>query len=206
MTDDRRPVSPARRVAEWLLLVFAITTLVLALVGTVTGDVFPGSSGATATASGISTLGPIAVNAPNNRLGTAALDLGAGDAAERVVEVTNTGRDPLRAVTVSTVASPSSRLDTDRVDGLQLVVDRCSVPWTESGGPSTGRPYSYTCSGATAVVLGSRPVIVPETVLPGLALDSAAHNYLRVTLTLATSAPRLEGQFSTIHYTFHAVT
>ena len=100
---------------------------------------------------------------------------------------------------------PSSHLDTDRVNGLQVVVDRCSVPWTESGGPGTGAPYSYSCSGTTTIVLGSRPVVMAETTLPGLALDPAVHNYLRVTLTLAGSVPSLQGQFSTIHYTFRAV-
>src|SRR5581483_7207759 len=167
-TGDARPVSAARRIAEWILLGFAACSLALALVGTRAEEVFAGSTRATATASGISTLGPVAVNAPNDRLGTAALDLAPGDAAERVVDVTNTGRRALQAVTLRTVASPSSHLDTDRVNGLQLVVDRCSVPWTESGGPD-------------------------------------AHNYLRVTLRLAGSVPSLEGQFSTIHYTFRAV-
>lgn len=201
-----RAVSPARRVAEWLLLVFAICTLAVALVGTGSDDVFAGSSGATATASGISTLGPLAANAPNNRLGTAALDLGAGDAAQRVVDVTNTSRRALRAVMLRTIASPSSRLDTDRVNGLHLVLDRCSVPWTESGGPGTGRPYAYACRATTTVVLGSRPVVIGETALPALALGPGAHNYLRATLVLAGSVPALEGQFSTIHYTFRAVT
>jgi len=204
-TGDARPVSAARRIAEWILLGFAACSLALALVGTRAEEVFAGSTRATATASGISTLGPVAVNAPNDRLGTAAVDLAAGDAAERVVDVTNTGRRALQAVTLRTVASPSSHLDTDRVNGLQLVVDRCSVPWTESGGPDTGTPYSYTCGGTTTIVLGSRPVVIAETTLPGLALGPGAHNYLRVTLRLAGSVPSLEGQFSTIHYTFRAV-
>jgi hypothetical protein len=180
--------------------------LVLALGWTGADGVFGGTSRATAAASGISTLGPLAANAPNNRLGTAALDLGAGDAAQRVVDVTNTSRRALRAVTLRTVASPSSRLDTDRVNGLHLVVDRCSVPWTESGGPGTGRPYAYACRATTTVVLGSRPVVMGETALPALALGPGAHNYLRATLVLAGSVPTLEGQFSTIHYTFRAVT
>jgi hypothetical protein len=77
-----------------------------------------------------------------------------GDTIQRSVDLTNSGSLDLAWVTLTTSASPSSLLDTDGSNGLQMVVDKSSQAWTESG-----PPYTYTCGGTTSSVLASRAVI-----------------------------------------------
>jgi hypothetical protein len=102
-------------------------------------------------------------------------------------------------VTLTTTASPSSLLDTDTTNGLQMVIDKCSQAWTESG-----PPYTYTCGGTTSSVLASRPVIGSNLSLSNLGSTTAgATDHLRVTLTLPSGAGNtLQNQSSTISYAF----
>ena len=82
-----------------------------------------------------------------------------------------------------------------------MVLDKCSVAWTETGGP----PYTYTCGGTTTSVLASAPVIGTNLTLSNLALTAGTDNFVRVTLTLPTVAPNtLQGQSSVIQYAFTA--
>ena len=80
-----------------------------------------------------------------------------------------------------------------------MVVDKCSVAWTESA-----VPYTYTCGGTTTSVLASRAVIGANLALGSLAaLTTGSTDHLRVTLTLPASAPNtLQGQSSSISYNF----
>jgi len=55
-------------------------------------------------------------------------------------------------------ASPSSLLDTDATNGLQLTIQSCPTAWTEAG---TSPAYTYTCTGTATTVLPSRPVSIP---------------------------------------------
>jgi spore coat-associated protein N len=146
----------------------------------------------------------IAVGAagPANRLTIGANGLVAGDTVQRAVDLVNTGSgtsDNLASIQLTTAAAPSSALDTDASNGLQMVIDKCSVAWTESG-----PPYTYTCGGATSTVLASRPVIGSNLALANLAsLTTGSTDHLRVTLTLPALAPNsLQGQSSTLSYTF----
>ena len=92
-------------------------------------------------------------------LTVAANKLVPGDTVQRAVQLSNAaGQQDLSSVTLSTTAPTSSLLDTDATNGLQLVVDACSVPWTEAG---TAPAYTYTCSGVTKPVLASRAVREP---------------------------------------------
>ena len=63
-----------------------------------------------------------------NRLSVAATGLVPGDTVSRVVTLSNTGDQALAGIGLTTTASPSSKLDTDAVMGLQLQVDACSAP------------------------------------------------------------------------------
>lgn len=94
-------------------------------------------------------------------------------------------------------------LDTDATNGLQLAIDRCSVPWTESG---TSPAFTYTCSGTTSTVLATRPVIGSNLALSNLsALTAGATDHLRVTLSFPSSAGNtFQGVSSAITYTFTA--
>src|SRR5690349_7183991 len=70
-----------------------------------------------------------------NRLTTGASNLVPGDTVERAVDITNNGSagtSQVGSITLTTTASPSSLLDTDTTNGLQMQIDSCSVAWTES--------------------------------------------------------------------------
>ena len=137
-----------------------------------------------------------------NRLTIGASNLIAGDTIQRAVDLTSTSSDPLASVALTTTASPSSALDTDVTNGLQMVIDKCSVAWTEGG---TAPAYTYTCGGTTSSVLTTRAVIGSSIALTNLAATSTASStdHLRVTLTLPASAPNaLQGQSSSISYNF----
>lgn len=149
--------------------------------------------------SGTVTIALGATGAATNRLNVGASALAPGDTIQRSVDLTNSGSIDLAGVTLTTTASPSSLLDTDATNGLQMVVDKCSVAWTEAG-----PPFTYTCSGSTSSVLASRAVIGSNLSLSNLSATSAGGtDHLRVTLTLPSGAPNtLQNQSSTITYAF----
>jgi spore coat-associated protein N len=148
-------------------------------------------------ASGTLTLSTGAVN----RLGTGASPIAAGDTMQRALDLDYAGSIAFGSVTLTTTASPSSALDTDTTDGLQIAIDRCSVAWTESG-----PPYTYTCGGSTSTVLASQALIGSNVALSNLTLSAGSTDHLRVTLTLPSSAGNsLQNKSSTISYVFTGV-
>ena len=153
-----------------------------------------------ANTSGTVTLNPISTNAANNRLVLGASLLAAGDTVQRAVNIKDTGSIDLADVKVTTVATTTSLLDTDTTNGLQMVLDKCSVAWTEAG---TSPAYTYTCSGTTSSVVASVPVIGANRTLNNLTLTAGSDNFLRVTLTLPSAAGNtFQGLASTIQYSF----
>jgi spore coat-associated protein N len=149
--------------------------------------------------SGTVTIALGATGAATNRLNINATALAPGDTVQRSVDLTNSGTLDLASVTLTTTATTSSLLDTDTTNGLQMVIDKCSVAWTESG-----PPYTYTCSGTTSSVLASRAVIGSSLALSNLTSTTAGNtDHLRVTLTLPSGAGNsLQNQSSTIQYAF----
>jgi predicted ribosomally synthesized peptide with SipW-like signal peptide len=142
-----------------------------------------------------------ATGAATNRLTLAASGLVPGDTVQRSFDLSNTGSQGLASVGLTTTASPSSLLDTDATQGLQMVVSRCSVAWTESVSP----PYTYTCGGALATIVASQAVIQSNVSMTGLsALTAGGTDHLRVTLTFPSTASLItfQGISSTITYTF----
>jgi predicted ribosomally synthesized peptide with SipW-like signal peptide len=142
-----------------------------------------------------------ATGASTNRLNVDASGLAPGDTIQRSVNLTNSGSLDLTTVTLTTSASPSSALDTDATNGLQVVIDRCSSAWTEAGSSPN---FTYTCSGSTSTVLASRAVIGTNMSLSNLTATTAGNtDHLRVRLTLPSSVGNaLQGQSSTLTYTF----
>jgi hypothetical protein len=135
-----------------------------------------------------------------NRLSVGASGLVPGDTVQRAVDLSVSGDQALSAVALTTTASPSSVLDTDATDGLQMVIDACSVPWTESG---TAPAYTYSCSGTTTGVVATRAVIGSNLALPGVGLNPTDVSHLRVTLALPTAAGNaFQGQSSTVNFSF----
>jgi spore coat-associated protein N len=136
----------------------------------------------------------------NNRLTVAASGLVPGDSVQRAVDLTVGGDQDLSGVSLTTTASPSSVLDTDATNGLQMTVDMCSGPWTEGG---VAPAYTYTCSGTTTALLASSPVIGANLALAGVGLTTGSTSNLRVTLSLPTSADNtFQAKSSTINFAF----
>ncbi|HCB59262.1 MAG TPA: hypothetical protein DEP82_15430 [Arthrobacter bacterium] len=138
-----------------------------------------------------------------NRLTVASTGLVAGDTVQRAATLTNAGNQNLAAVTLTTAApTTSSLLDTDATNGLQVVIDKCSVAWTEAG---TAPAYTYTCSGGTITpVLATRGIIGANLALANLASTTAGGiDYLRVTATLPASAgDTFQNKNSVVNFSF----
>lgn len=152
-------------------------------------------------ATGTVTIALGATGASTNRLNLGATDLAPGDTMQRSFDLTNSGTINLASVTLTTTASPSSLLDTDTTNGLQINIDRCSVAWTEAG---SSPAYTYTCGGSTAAVLASRPVIGSSIALSNLTATTAgATDHLRITITLpGTAGNTFQNLTSSITYAF----
>ena len=159
------------------------------------------TSANTSVSSGTVVVGLGTSGTANNRLSVAATGIVAGDTIQRAVTLSNTGTQNLAGVTLTTTASPSSKLDTDSVNGLQMTIDNCSVPWTEAG---TAPAYTYTCSGTTTSVLASHAVIGSNLTLANLlSITATKSDNLRVTLSLPSTADNtFQGLSSTVSFSF----
>lgn len=190
-----------RTITRRVVLTVALLSLTAAALGIGAFATFTDSATVTQNvSSGTVVLDPLTPSGPNNRLSVGASNIAAGDTIQRAALVKQSGTISLSGITLTTTATTSSALDTDTTNGLQMVIERCSQAWTESG-----PPYTYTCAGTTQSVVASRPVIGSNLTLSNLDLSARASNYLRVTLTLPSSAPNsLQNQSSVIQYDFTA--
>lgn len=136
-----------------------------------------------------------------NRMSVAATNVVPGDTIQRAVTLTNDGSSALSSVSLTTAATTSSVLDTDTAKGLQLKIDACSAPWSETG---TSPAYSYSCSGTTQSVLASVPVIGSNLALNNLSsLTSGSTDNLVVTLSFPSAADNsFQGKSSVVNFTF----
>ena len=183
-----------------VLVSLAVISAAASIAGLGTFATFTSSTSASqSVSSGTVTIALGATGASTNRLTVGASNIAPGDTIQRSVDLSNSGSLDLASVTLTTSASPSSVLDTDATNGLQMVIDKCSQAWTESG-----PPYTYTCGGTTSSVLVSRAVIGSNLTLSNLGSTSAgATDHLRVTLTLPSGAGNtLQNQSSPITYAF----
>jgi len=190
----------ARPTAHKLLATVAVLGAAASIAGLGTYATWTSSTSENHTiSSGTVTIALGATGAATNRLNVGASALAPGDTVQRSVDLTNSGSIDLAGVTLTTTASPSSLLDTDATNGLQMVVDKCSVAWTEAG-----PPFTYTCSGSTSSVLASRAVIGSNLSLSNLGVTTpGATDHLRVTLTLPSGADNsFQNKSSTITYAF----
>ena len=126
--------------------------------------------------------------------------LAAGDQMQRPLDLKNMGKKNFAALAVTTAASPSTPLDTDAANGLQLRIDTCSSSWKKLDGTQ-----EYACQKPTRSVVTRRPVIGNGVVLSGLALARGKTAHLLLTVSLPDSAPNtLQGQTTSLTYTFTA--
>src|ERR671939_317389 len=159
------------------------------------------TSAAQAITSGTVTIALGTAGTAANRLTVGASGLVPGDTVQRAFQLSNTGNQNLASITLTTTASPSSLLDTDTTNGLQVVIQACSVPWTEAG---VAPAYTYTCGGVTSTVLASRPVIGSALALSSLSTTTAGNtDNLLATLTFPSAAGNtLQGLSSTVSFAF----
>jgi len=166
------------------------------------GSFTSATSASTSISSGAVSIALGTANTAANRFNVAATGLVPGDTVQRAVNLSNAaGNQALSSISLSTVATTSSKLDTDPTLGLQLKIDSCSTPWTESG---TAPAYTYTCSGTTKSVLASRSVIGSALTLNNLSALAANNvDYLVATMTFPTAADNsFQSQSSVVNFTF----
>jgi spore coat-associated protein N len=169
---------------------------------------------------------------PTNDAATGATSIAAGDTIAREADLNSTGATLAnKEVTLKFTASPTSKLDTDPTNGLQVSIKACSVAWTrkvEAPPPA----FKYTCGGteSTVKIGGAETASVSalETTAGALtpldSLTTGGQDYLVLTLTLPAGAPGdvskvaacsgtsggtvatedLQGCSSTLTYTFQA--
>jgi hypothetical protein len=124
-----------------------------------------------------------------------------GDHAERFVDVHTGGTLTMSGLKLaSAVTSPTTKLDSDATNGLQLVVDNCTVAWTLHAGATA------TCTGGTSSsVLSTGPVIMSATTMSNVHTDGTV-DHLRFQWLLPSGADdTFQGLTDTIQYTFSGV-
>ena len=109
-----------------------------------------------------------------------------GDSLTRAVNLVNDGGNDLGSVNVNSIltSAPANALTTDLVNGLQLSVKKCSVPWTQGG---TAQAPTYTCSGTQSTIL-SGPAVSNAALSGPASLTAGGTDYLTFSLTLPTTA------------------
>jgi len=200
-TAIRRVPFP-RRTRSRVLFSLLLALLALMLVGLGAYATFTSTTSQShSVATGTVTIALGATGASTNRLNVNASGVAPGDTMQRSFDLIDQGSLNLASITLTTTATASSLLDTDATNGLQMVIDRCSVAWTEAG---TAPAYTYTCSGTTSSVLASRAVIGSNLALSNLgALTAGATDHLRMTLTLPASADNtFQNLTSTLQFGF----
>jgi spore coat-associated protein N len=198
--ESVRPDRKRRSHGRKLLLTAAILGAAASIAGLGTFATFTSSTSASHTiSSGTVSIALGSTGSSTNRLNIDATAIAPGDTIQRSVDLTNSGTLNLASVALTTQATTSSILDTDATNGLQMVIDKCSQAWTESG-----PPYTYTCGGSTSTVLSSRAVIQSGVTLSNLgSLTAGSTDHLRVTLTFPSGAGNsFQNKSSTIQYTF----
>jgi predicted ribosomally synthesized peptide with SipW-like signal peptide len=188
MEDGNTTDTPRRTTVKRVVLTVAV---VIAGTGAILGGAF-------ATFTDTTSAGPQTISSgkvllavgPTNDSATAATNIAPGDTIPREVDLNSTAATLNDAtITLAISASPSSLLDTDQTNGLQVQVQTCSVAWTRVAGP----PPTYSCSGTTVTVLASTPVktleSTPASLTPLNALTAGGQDYVVMTLTFPATAP-----------------
>jgi len=174
----------------------------------------------------------LAVGATNGAA-TGTTNIVAGDTISRQVDFNDTGRTIAKnEITVRFSASPTSLLDTDATNGLQISIHACSEAWrrTVVGPPPAASIYACTPGATTVKISGAASTSVsalegaPGALSPLNSSNAGGKDFLLFTLTLPAAAPGdlgkvaacsgtsggtaatedLQGCSSTLTYTFRA--
>jgi spore coat-associated protein N len=208
--------------------------LLLGAVGALIGGAF-------ATFTNSVTAGPQAITSgtvklavgPTNDASTGATNIAAGDTIAREADLNDTGGTlASKEITLAFSAAPTSLLDTDPTNGLQVSIQACSEAWKRTVVGSPPPAFEYTCTpGATVVKIAgaathsvSSMEATPTALTPLSSLAAGGKDFLLFTLTLPAAAPGdlgkvaacsgtpggtsatedLQGCSSTLTYTFQA--
>ena len=166
------------------------------------GSFTSATSASASVSSGTVSIALGAANTAANRFSVAASGLVPGDTGQRGVTLTNAaGNQALSSIVLTTSATASSKLDTDPTLGLQLKIDSCTTPWTETG---TAPAYVYSCSGTTKSVLATRALIGSNLALSNLSALAANNvDNLVVTMSFPAGADNtFQSQSSVVSFTF----
>ncbi len=223
-----------RRTRDYRKIVLSIVLLLAAAAALI--------GGAFATFTDSVTAGPQAITSgsiklavgPTNDLATGATNIAAGDTISREADLNSTGATIAdKEITLKFSASPSSLMDTDPTNGLQVSIQACSEAWKRVKPGSPPPAFEYTCTpGPTVVKIGGAATTsvsaLETTAQPLTPLNSLAtggQDYLVFKLELPSTAPgnfgevagacsgvsggtekteNLEGCKSTLTYTFQA--
>jgi hypothetical protein len=122
-----------------------------------------------------------------------------GDSLSRAVNLSNNGDTALSSVSLASTATAASILTTDTVNGLQLSVKSCSVPYTQGG---TSTAATYTCSG-TEKTLVSGPAVNTASLNGINSVNAGGVDYLVFSVSLPANADNtFQGKSATLSLVF----
>jgi hypothetical protein len=101
-----------------------------------------------------------------------------GASVSQAINLVNDGDAALSSVRLATVATRSSVMDTDTVNGLQMTVQSCSVAWAPD----------FSCAGAVRTLMGAGPVVRDAPLTDPASLAAGATDHLAVSLSLPAAA------------------
>jgi hypothetical protein len=109
-----------------------------------------------------------------------------GDSITRAINLVNDGGADLGSVNLSSTltSAPSNVLTSDNVNGLQLAVRKCTVPWTQTG---TAQAPAYSCTGTQTTIL-SGPAVNSATLSSPASQLAGGTDYLTFSISLPASA------------------
>jgi hypothetical protein len=122
-----------------------------------------------------------------------------GDSITRAVNLSNNGDSALSTVTLASTATASSILTTDTVNGLQLSVKSCSVPYAEGG---TSTAATYTCPGTESTLING-PAVGTNVLSNPNSLNAGGVDHLVFSVSLPASADNtFQGKSATLNLVF----
>ncbi|GAB4081876.1 hypothetical protein GCU67_09230 [Modestobacter muralis] len=137
------------------------------------------------------------LNGFTDTLTISAANLVPGDSVATRFNLDNTGNVDMAAIGLGVTASPSSVLDTDKVNGLKLAIDSCSVAWTAAAN------NTFTCAGTTKSVLAPTAAASNSTLANLASVAAGKSDNLLVKLALPEAAGNeFQGKTSTLSLVF----
>ena len=134
MENGKTSENPRRTTVKRVVLTVAV---VVAGTGAILGGAFATFTDTTSAAPQAISSGKVVLSVgPTNDSATGATNIAPGDSIPREVDLNSTAATLNDAtITLGISASPSSLLDTDQTNGLQVQVQTCSVAWARVAGP-----------------------------------------------------------------------